>query len=200
MKNKSLLVSLSLFMAITISAQEAKYEIKSGIINSTMEVMGQKIETVTYFDDYGKTEATLLTLQGPSGKVRMKSLEKGDSTYTIDLDNKQGAVQKSAEHALNYLKTTPEMIEKHKLKEVGEEEISGKKCKKYTSETEVNRMGTNMKSVSTTWIWKGIPMKSESDTGGMKSISTVTKIQENATFDPEILKVPGDVKIQQMQL
>ena len=49
---------------------------------------------------------------------------------------------------------------------------------------------------STTWIWKGMTLKSDSESNGMKIINTVTKIQENVTVDPEVFNVPADVKIQ----
>ena len=123
MQKKSLLVSLSFLMAITISAQEAKYEIKSGIINSLTEVAGQKMETVTYFDDYGKIETATMTMPQPgtSNTRRVKSIKKGNESTTFDLETKTGVMVITPEQSqpLNFLKITPETIEKYKLKEVG---------------------------------------------------------------------------------
>ena len=51
-----LTVLLLLVMAVAAMGQEPvrKYEVKSGIFKTKMTVMGQSVETTTYFDEYGE--------------------------------------------------------------------------------------------------------------------------------------------------
>ena len=56
-----MVMCMSLLVATTmLMAQDGakKYGIKSGTITMVSEVMGQKIESKSYFDDYGALEAS----------------------------------------------------------------------------------------------------------------------------------------------
>lgn len=57
MKVKCLLAVLLLSATATAFAQEAKYGIKSAILKKEAVTMGQKVQGVQYFDDYGRKEA-----------------------------------------------------------------------------------------------------------------------------------------------
>lgn len=59
MKVKCLLAVLLLSATATAFAQEAKYGIKSAILKKEAVTMGQKVQGVQYFDDYGRKECTL---------------------------------------------------------------------------------------------------------------------------------------------
>ncbi|MCD8495869.1 MAG: hypothetical protein LRY45_04450 [Bacteroides graminisolvens] len=54
---------LLLFVTIALSAQEAKYEMKSAIIKKKTDFSGQVLESTTFIDDYGKKEATEIILK-----------------------------------------------------------------------------------------------------------------------------------------
>ena len=63
MKVKCLLAVLLLSATATAFAQEAKYGIKSAILKKEAVTMGQKVQGVQYFDDYGRKEASELTMK-----------------------------------------------------------------------------------------------------------------------------------------
>ena len=117
---------------ILLNAQEAKYGIKSAIIKKDVVAMGQNVECTWYMDDYGKKESTELTMKtgGVAGvEKHIRTIADGSSAINIDLDMKTAMKMKLPEKPINYLQLTPEIVEKYKIKETGEEDIAGKPCK-----------------------------------------------------------------------
>ena len=194
MKTKLLFATL-LLSVFTLSAQEAKYEIKSAIITKSVEMMGQKIDGIQYIDDYGVKESMIIKMpmQGvPGSFLRMQTINKGDTVITANLELKTGNKIALPEKPVNYLKITEEVKEKYKMKELGQEDIAGKPCKKYS--LEVSQAGQQV-SV-TTWVWKGIVLKSVTSVSGMTMTEEATDVQENVKIDAENLTIPKDVTIQ----
>ena len=185
---KSLIVCLLSFIAISLSAQEAKYEIKSAIIKKETTMMGQKIESVTYIDDFGKKESTEMNFPG-AGNMRI--IQEGSSVITVNLDSKQAMRANLPEKPINYLQLTPEVREKYNIKETGEEEIAGKVCKKYS--LDVVQMGQSVEIKA--WVWKGVVLKSETAGNGMIIIEKATEIQENVDVPADKLVVPDGISI-----
>ena len=194
MKTKLFFTAIVLFTAFSLSAQEAKYEIKSAVIKKTMEMWGQKVEAVQYFDDYGKNESVSLNMQVQGVSTNMRTIIKGDIITILNLDNKTGFRSTMPEVPINYLNLTQELRDKYKIKELGEETIIGKPCKKYSSE--MNQMNQNV-SV-TTWVWKGIALKTISTTNNMAMAEEATEIQENAAVDAANFNTPDDFNITEM--
>ena len=192
MKTKSLFAVLLLFAAIGLSAQEARYEIKSAIIKKSVERFGQTTESVTYIDDYGKSEATESSYTWEGETRRTRTITKDNKSIWINLDDKTG-FSSTAWQSINYLNLTQEVKDKNKIKELGEETIAGKPCKKYS--VEVTRMDRT--STMTVWIWKGITLKSESSFNDRTMTEVATEIKENATVDSKLFAVPSDVTIQE---
>ena len=197
MKTKLLLATLPLLWAVTLSAQEAKYEIKSAVITKTVEMMGQKMEGIQYFDDYGKKESVLIKMPMPGTPdtyLQIRIITKGDTIISVNLTNKTGNKMVLPEKPVNYLKMTPEIKEKYKVKELGQEEVIGKPCSKYS--LEVNQMGQT--ASITVWIWKGIALKTITNGGGMTMSETATEIKESATVDAEVFSIPEGITVQGM--
>ena len=192
MKAKLLFTALSLFAVIGLSAQDAKYEIKSAIIKKSVEMFGQKTESTTFFDDYGKLEARLSDWVWEGSTTHMRTITTDENMTMINLDNKTAFIIKHENKPVNFLKLTKEITDKHKIKELGTENIAGKPCKKYSMEA--TQMGQTVSA--TVWIWKGITLKTTSSFNDMTMTETATEITENATVDPALFKVPQDVKIQ----
>ena len=194
MKTKLLFTTL-LLSVFTLSAQEAKYEIKSAIITKSMDMMGQKIDGVQYIDDFGVKESILLKMpmQGVASMyMRLRSITKGDTVITANLDLKTGNKIVLPEKPVNYLKLTDEVREKYKIKEHAKEEIAGKLCNKYS--LVISQMG--QQASTTTWVWKGIVLKSVISVSGMSMTEEVIDIQENVKVDAENFTIPDDVIIQ----
>ena len=198
MKTKFLFAALFLFAVIGITAQEAKYEIKSGIIKSTSD-MGQGSESILYFDDYGKKEATVASRPNrDGGTVKMRTITKDGQRISINLDEKTASSFPMRE-SINYLKLTQEVKDRNKIKELGDETVAGKPCKKYSLEV-ANRMGGgDQTSTMTVWIWKGITLKSTSSFGERTMTSTATEIQENATVAADLFTVPSGITVEERQ-
>ena len=194
MKTKLLFTTL-LFSVFALSAQEAKYEIKSAIIAKSVDMMGQKIDGTQYIDDYGVKESMILKMpmQGvPGAFLRMQTINKGDTVISANLELKTGNKVALPEKPVNYLKLTEEVREKYKIKELGQEEIIGKQCNKYS--LEITQMGQQV--LSTVWVWKGIVLKSVTSASGMSMTEEATDIQENVAIDEEYFVLPENVTIQ----
>jgi hypothetical protein len=194
MKTKLLFAAL-LLSVFTLSAQEAKYEIKSAIITKSMDMMGQKIDGVQYIDDFGVKESIMLKMpmQGVEGMyMRLRSITKGDTVITANLDLKTGNKIVLPEKPVNYLKLTDEVREKYKIKEHAKEEIAGKLCNKYS--LVISQMG--QQASTTTWVWKGIVLKSVISVSGMSMTEEVIDIQENVKIDSENFTIPNDIIMQ----
>lgn len=86
-------------------------------------------------------------------------------------------------------------IKKNKIKELGEEEIAGVKCRKYS----VTTSSQGYKTVQTLWIYKNITMKSESETDWGTMSQSIEKLEE-VDVDPALFELPADYKVEEMQM
>ena len=195
MKLKMLFVSVLLCTTFTAIAQEARYEIKSAIITKSIEMMGQKIEGMLYIDDFGKKESSTIKMPTPGvpgAFSRIRTINKGDTIISANLDLKMGNKVALPEKPVNYLNLTDEVKSKYSIKELGQEEVAGKLCKKYSME--ITQMGQQVQT--TAWVWKGIVLKSTASAAGMTMTEEATDIQENVAVDAENFTIPDDVTIQ----
>ena len=61
---KRFIIALMMTLCISAAAQEQFYTVRSGIVTMEMEMMGQKVTQMIYFDDYGAKQATLMEMRG----------------------------------------------------------------------------------------------------------------------------------------
>ena len=195
MNTKLFFTALFVFTTIGLSAQEARYELKSAIIKKSVDRFGQTSESITYFNDYGKSEATTSSFSWEGNTMRMRNITKDDKSYMLNTDDKTYFNMNMRFNNVNFLKLTQDVKDKNKIKELGDETIAGKPCKKYSYEiTMMDRTST-----VTVWIWKGIALKTVSSFGEWDSTETATEIQENATVDASLFVVPSDYSLREMQ-
>lgn len=190
MKNKkTLLIVATLFVATLANAQDARYGIKSGCIKATTTVQGITANITQYFDNYGENEVATTVIETPMGKQETKTIQTKDTIYVISLANKIG--QKQALPAqINYRKITPADIIQYKMKELGEETVAGKTCKKYSLQQE--QMGQTIESEVS--VWNGIALKVVMKLGNVEMTNTsVTEIQENIEVDPSVFDIPEGI-------
>ena len=175
-----------LLVAVTAMAQDGarKYGIKSGEFTTEMDMMGQKINATTYFDDYGAKQITKTKMEMMGMSMDMGTLQLGDKNYMINYGDKT-VQEMPAQESVNYMNLTPDMVKKYKVQEVGKETVGGKECIKYTAE--ISQMGQTAKT--TVWVWQGIPMKSVIDAGGMGISQTVKNIKEGPV-DAALFEMP----------
>lgn len=184
---KTWFVMMLLIAAVgMITAQEAKYEIKSGIVKKVSNVMGQKVESILYFDDYGKMESVETTVNVAGTEKNMRTLDEGNSIASIDLDAKTVQRMEKPDKLDNFLTLTDEQKEKYKYQELGEETFLDRPCKKVS--LELTEMGQTFQA--TLWLWKGIPLKTETQVGGMTVVEEAVEVQENVEVPAEKFTVP----------
>jgi hypothetical protein len=180
---------------------ESKYPIKSGIIHSEQEMMGMKIKTTKYFDDYGaKNREDIESNMDVAGQHinnhQIKIMKEG-WLYSYDLKNKQGSKMKfTIPAAMDFKNMGVERMKQMGVKQTGTETILGKECKIYEFTDAKASMGMTGKS----WIfWNSEPMKMNMDMGNKMSIKQhVTSIEENAPITADKFEIPGDIKITEM--
>ena len=179
---KYMTVLAALLVAVVAMGQAPakKYGVKSGTVTVVTDMMGEKIENTSYFDDYGAKEVTEMNMMG----MKMTQLTRDGKMYIINAAEKQ-VQEMPAQESVNYLNLTPEVIKKYNVKEVGKETIAGKECIKYTAEIE--QMGQKAKvEVS---VWQGYAMKSKIDMGGF-GISTQVKEIKEGPVDAKLFEIP----------
>jgi len=195
---KTLLAGLLLLTTAAMPAFGGnKYAVKSAIIKKEMSVMGQSITNIFYIDNFGAKEAIETTMKnGIAAGVdkHIRRIYDGSSVVNIDLDlNTATQTALPDELQVNYLQLTPEVKEKYKLKETGQENVAGKPCTTYSME--MTQMGVT--AYVKAWVWKGIPLKTETSAAGMVLTSEkVIDIQENAVVPADKFIVPKGVSIQ----
>ena len=178
-----------LFANASIPA-EARCELKSGIIKYEAVTQGIKVETTSYFDDYGKKQAAVAVVNQGLVQTETKTLQFEDTIYQINVGMKMGQKVVSPEKPINYLQLTPDVIEKYKIQELGTETVAGRQCTRYSEQTSQMGQTVNVE----VWVWKGIGLKTVMKLGDTEIVSqTATEIQENPTIDPEMFEIPEGV-------
>lgn len=183
MKRFIALFSAMMVAAGVMMAQDApkKYEIKSGSFTTVSEVMGQVIESTTYFDDYGRLETSKVNTFG----MVISTISRDGKVYMVNHSAKQ-VQEMPAQESINYLDLTEETVAKYQIKEIGKETVGDKDCVKYS--LEVSQMGQTAKL--TVSVWCGIPMKTLTSAGGMEVTATVKELTEG-DVDPSVFEVPA---------
>ena len=178
-----------LFANASIPA-DARCELKSGIIKYEAVTQGIKVETTSYFDDYGKKQAAVAVVNQGLVQTETKTLQFEDTIYQINVGMKMGQKVVSPEKPINYLQLTPDVIEKYKIQELGTETVAGRQCTRYSEQTSQMGQTVNVE----VWVWKGIALKTIMKLGDTEIVSqTATEIQENPTIDPEMFEIPEGV-------
>ncbi len=187
---KILTITLMLSMVYSAMGQVSpkKYDIKSGMVKTSTEVMGQKTETTTYFDNYGAQEATKAKMNVPGfGEMETATIIKDGKAWMVNYTMKQ--VQELPLEAvtdINFVNPSEEAIKEYKLQEEGKETILGKECTKYTYEASAQGQTAKI----TAWIYKGIALKSVTTLAGMEITAEATGLLENIMVLPQTFDAP----------
>ena len=195
---KGFLVAALFAVVSMANAQEAIYGVKSGVITMSMDFGGNAMTTTTYFDDYGRKQANVSDFGGQKSRsivVKGETIMVNDEAKTAT--RMPGMMGMGGENRVNFMKLTDEVIKANNIKELGEETIAGKPCKKYSMSVP-SMMGQSQ--TQTVWIYQGITLKSssQSDFGAMEQ--TASKFEENATIPASMFEIPEGVKIQDMDM
>ncbi len=158
--------------------------------------MGETLMLVWYFDDYGKKES-ILTEINMSGLIRMNkqmlAITDGEWITTLDLEERKGEKARMADKPINFLQLTSEIRKKYNMKELGEETILGKPCRKLSIETTERGERIQMH----VWVWKGLQLKSETYYNNqLLYLEVATHIKENVPVPADKFEIPADIVVQ----
>ena len=190
MKTKFLLASLLMLATVGLYAQEGnepvkRYGFKSAIVMYTTDVMGQKVESTTYIEDYGAKECQKVKMSVPGmGDMETAVITKDGKSWSVNYA--MNSVQEAPVNQPNLNAPSDEDVKKYNIKEVGKEKFLDKDCTVYTMENEAQGMKAKIK----VWAYKGLGLKQETDISGMKITATATEFNEGATVLPQVFDVP----------
>lgn len=185
-----LLFSLLLSIAFGAAAQDGfkKYGFKSCIAKKKSTTSGQVVEGTVYVDDYGAFECDIQTMDIPDFiKYDYGILTKKDRIWAFNIQEGKVDAKESPNPMpdLNFLDVTDELAQKYEIQDLGEEEVLGKKCHKYSYMVLTNRK----KVYWTVWTYKGFPLKTVVKQGRRESVVEVVDFKENAKIPDNILNL-----------
>jgi len=177
-----------------------RYSIKSAIVE--YKLSGNQTGTaITYFDNYGMEEATyelsVFDLFGERQETETVNYLQGYWQYNLDLKTNTGTKTKNTilESLVessdgNLEQVGLEIFKSMGGKKVGTEEILGKPCDVW----ELASMGTKV------WVWKNIPLKSETEMMGMEIIRSATSLQENIDIPLGKMEIPTGIEFKEIEI
>ena len=192
MKTKALLISILALVTLSMAAQNnepvKKYGFKSATAKISTDMMGQKIESTAYIDEYGAKECQKVKMSIPGmGDMESGSISKDGKTWSVNYTMKQvQEVPVNPDDQPNFNNITDAAKEKFKIKELGTEKVLDKECQVYTLETEAQGMTASLK----VWCYKGFALKTITEVSGMVITTTVTEFKEDAAVLPQVFDVP----------
>lgn len=154
----------------TTSSKANRYGIKSGyfvVHNSMFEDMA----ITTYFDNYGAIEMIHTTMDMGMVKYEEFEIHRDGYSYKFKQGEESGTRMKwFPASAANYDAISSSDAKRYKYKEVGKEKILGRECNKFTMEIANTPM--------TGWVWKGIALKTMTQTMGQEFVLEVKELEE----------------------
>lgn len=204
MKLNFQLIIILLFVSTNVSLAQnndfKRYSIKSAIVE--YELSGMQIGTaITYFDNYGMQETTyessVIDMFGVTQEAETVNYLQGYWQYNLDLKTNTGTKTKNT--VLESLVESSDgdleqvgldMFKSMGGKKVGAEEILGKLCDVW----ELTSMGTKV------WVWKNIPLKSETKMMGMEIIRSATILQENVKIPSDKMEIPKEIEFKEIDI
>ncbi len=175
-------------------AKMKRYGVKQACIEYTVSGDMQSGTEVLYFDHWGAREAKyeMKTIKvGPMKTEENKvTYMEGSMAYTVNLKDNTGSKMENPMlkgfEGQDLSEVGEKMMKQMGGKKIGSEKFLGKQCDIW----EIKQMGTK------SWVWKGVPMKTELNMMGMKINVVATKISEN--FDKSKLQRPKNIDYKDM--
>ena len=190
MRTKFFFTSLLLLASVSLFAQNDKavkrYGFQSAIVQMTTDVMGQKVASTVYVDEYGAKECQKTKIEVPGmGEVESALIIKGNETWAVNYSLK--SVQAAPLDQPNFVSLSDEMVKKYTIQEVGKEKVLEKDCTVYNMESEAQGMKAKIK----VWVYKGFALKQETEISGVKIVAQATEFNEGAMVLPQLFEVPS---------
>ncbi len=210
---KKMLFAAALVLAaisLNVNAQapaDAPYGVKSGVIVTSMDMMGNEMVTETYFDNYGLLTATVsegggFMMGGGEGKTRQITVDGVQyrvndeaKTATKMPDFGGGMGFGGGRPQINWNKLTDQVMKDNGIKELGKETIAGKECTKYSMTMDM--MGQSMEQI--VWIYKGIQLQNSMSTE-MGDFGQTCKKFEEKDIEASMFQLPKEYKVEEFQM
>ena len=164
-----------------------KYGIKSGIVTFETDIVGMKMKTVLYFDDYGIKEAEE---KYKGDAVESISLCNGKERFDIKPLQKTAFTGGTCNRGIAYRFAWDEISSEDqgtKAKKLANMTVAGKDCESYSYD-----MGS---SVAVYAGWQNINLYLKTPSGGTDIVMRAIKIEENVEIPAEKFQVPSDFAI-----
>ena len=172
-----------------VTNPDQKFGVDQGLMEFKMTTMGMESKMKMYWRDYGKETATITTMNMMGMNTTSNTLILDDYVYTWDnmtgMGTKIEVDMDEDNQNINYRNLDKDMMDKYNMVEKGTEEIMGKTCKVFTMEYNGVK--------STTWVYKGMALKSESVVAGVKTTFEVTKLEEGVEPPADVFELPDNI-------
>ena len=196
---KLIIIAALMAFCLGAQAQEKRYSVKSGIITMEMDMMGQTITQTTYFDDYGAKQATLSDFRGRKSRnitVDGQNIMIDDEAKTAVRMPGGGRGPMGGGPQIDFSNLDEKTIKKNKVKEVGQEEVAGKMCTRYSY-----RMLMMGQAITVNvWVYKGITLKTTMKTDFGEMVTKAIKVEEDVEIDPSMFVIPEGIEIKEMDM
>lgn len=167
------------------------FEEEQGMVEMKMEMMGMPATMTLYFDDYGRRQATYVSMEMMGKKMETATLMEGGFTTTWEADSKTGKKVKSDGSNGGPLELIAGLTDERKktlnYKEIDSREILGHNATGFSIDSGGAKMNV--------WHWKGIPLLMEVNASQMKMTITATKLDTDTDVPDDKFTIPADVKI-----
>lgn len=198
---KSLLIIISLFVALNLSAQVKKNRLlpfKTVVIEYAYEGTTSGRENL-YMDNYGLLQCKMVQTKtkvfGQTSEEAYIEVSKDFYIHKWDPKTRLGSKIKNtlAEDLIKDPDFNPEefgqrTMESLGFEKVGSETIAGKPCEVWKG----------LGGASKIWIWRGLTLKTETKMLGTKTTSTAMVIKVDEGVPAGKFDIPSDVKFQDM--
>lgn len=165
-----------------------KYGIKSGIVTFETSMVGMKIKSVLYFDDYGAKEADEKYV---GEDVKSITICDGKEEYSLNLSQKTaipgGTCGSGRGIAFRFAWDEVSKEDQAKGKKLANMNVAGKDCEAFSID-----LGT---SVTVYAGWQSICLYLKTSTGGTDAVIQATKVEENVDIPASKFQVPSDYQI-----
>ena len=197
MKRVLILTALSA-CTLTLSAQtkhEPWYEVKSGVITSTVNAGGIVLQQKEYFDDYGN-EVAIESVMGLG--------EHALTTRTVYGDQYMTMIKPEAGEALRYPRVRPRInwlelddatTEKYNIRYQGRVMLKDYQCDLYKYTIDDN----GRKEECTNWVYKGVPIQYTTVNNGIVMQQELLSFEETPRVDRTLFEIPKDITIKDIQ-
>jgi len=195
-KSKIFALLILLTLSITsLSADGKRYHVKSGVIEYTIDGGGSFLGMGTkttgtqkiIFKDWGNIELieekSSSTTMGKTDTIHTMTKIDNGQVYSVDFKHKtiikqDSAILKQMQNK-DMSKMGKEMMESMGGKKIGDEKFLGYNCEVW------ELMGAK------SWLYKGVPLKTESSMMGMKHNIIATKAKFNVSLSNSDFKLPN---------